>query len=350
MQQYTDGLRFILDNGTEQENRTGTNTIMFPTLFMRFDVSEKFPAVTTKELKFKPVKGELCGFLKPVRSAAEFRALGCNIWNQNANENKQWLENPFRKGEDDLGDVYGAMWRCWPAYKFFEYEPSTDIVKKIETDGWVYRGQVGENTSRDADEFKSEGYLWTKEIDLIGECIRKLILEPTNRRILFHAWNPAKLDEMALMPCHLLYQFLPNIAKKELSLSMTQRSADFFLGVPFNIASAALLLNIVARLTGFTPKWLNITFNDAHIYVNHLDQVKEQVTREPYPLPTLAISNEMPTYGSLCKRSFIERPHREADGETRIMLVNQQLSELNPDWFTLKDYQRHPAINGTMAV
>jgi thymidylate synthase len=195
---------------------------------------------------------------------------------------------------------------------------------------------------------------------MLGDCISKLILEPTNRRILFHAWNPAQLDAMALPPCHLLYQFLPNIAKGELSLSMTQRSADFFLGVPFNIASAALLLHVVARMTGFKPKYVNLTFNDAHIYVNHLDQVKEQLSREARPLPELAIKNW--TYqdpeGMLSLqhiRTFFRctdtgQATKEEILGGMVAKAIAHLGELNPDWFTLEGYDPHPALTAPMAV
>jgi thymidylate synthase len=364
VKQYNDGLQFILDNGTRQSNRTGIDTIMFPTMFMRFDMDEGFPAVTTKKLAFKAALGELVGFLRSARSAATFRELGCKVWDQNANENKAWLENPYRRGEDDLGDVYGVMWREWQGYKVLDLHDERDarIAQTLLWNGWRDVGKF--LTDHDqamiqahGDEGLTKKRLFVKEIDMLGECIQKLILEPTNRRILFHAWNPAQLDAMALPPCHLLYQFLPNIAKGELSLSMTQRSADFFLGVPFNIASASLLLHIVARLTGFKPKWVNLTFNDAHIYVNHLDQVKEQLSREPRGLPRLAVNPlMMPSYELLAgqtERMFqasLEGYDDRNVKEAVVVKATQALSRIDPEWFKLVGYDPHPALAAPMAV
>jgi len=362
VKQYNDALAFIRDNGTRQSNRTGTDTIMFPTVFMRFDMDEGFPAVTTKQLAFKAAKGELAGFLRAARSARTFRDLGCKVWDQNANENKAWLENPNRIGEDHLGGVYGVQWREWPGYKVLDLADPRDvaIAQKLEWEGWrnvgAFQTEHDEVMIRSGNQPSGNKRLFFKQIDMLGECIQKLILEPTNRRILFHAWNPAELDAMALPPCHLLYQFLPNIAKGELSLSMTQRSADFFLGVPFNIASAALLLHIVAKLTGFKPKWVNLTFNDAHIYVNHLEQVEEQLSRTPRALPQLAISTQMPTFNTLAGRiermfqagleGYDERNVREAVVGKAI----SALAEIDPEWFTLVGYDPHPALKAPMAV
>lgn len=359
MKEYNDSLQFILENGTEQENRTGINTIMFPTVFMRFDLQEGFPAVTTKRLAFKAARGELAGFLRSARSAATFRDLGCKVWDQNANENKTWLENPYRRGEDDLGDVYGVMWREWPGYKVLDMNDPREvaIADKLQWNGWQDVGKFISNYDRavinSGNPNAVNKRLFYKEIDMLGECIQKLILEPTNRRILFHAWNPAQLDAMALPPCHLLYQFLPNIAKGELSLSMTQRSADFFLGVPFNIASASLLLHMVARLTGFKPKWVNLTFNDAHIYVNHLTQVEEQLSREPRALPELAINDAMPTFDTLAGRAKYFLGADADEREVREVVTGQAikaLAEIDPDWFTLEGYDPHPALTAPMAV
>jgi thymidylate synthase len=362
VKQYNEALQFIIDNGTRQSNRTGTDTIMFPTVFMRFDMEEGFPAVTGKRLAWKQVKGENVGFMRPVRSAKDFRDLGCNVWNQNANENHDWLLNPNRRGTDDLGDVYGAMWREWPGYRVLDINDPRDkaIADRLQWNGWTDVGKLKSHhdlaVEQSGNPFITNKRLFYKEIDMVGECIQKLILEPTNRRILFHAWNPAQLDAMALPPCHLLYQFLPNIEKNELSLSMTQRSADFFLGVPFNIASAALMLHTVARLTGFKAKWVNLTFNDAHIYVNHLDQVKEQLSREPRPLPRLAVHKDMPTYWTLfqeTERMFqasLEGYDERNVREVVVGKVTTALRELNPDWFELAGYDPHPAIAAPMAV
>lgn len=218
MKAYHDNLRFILDNGAWKTNRTQYATKMVPGLTMRFDLRQGFPAVTTKRLAFKSVIGELVGFLRAARSAADFRALGCKVWDQNANENQQWLANPWREGEDALGDVYGAMWREWPGYeRVSELDPNfKERCAYLEANGWQQIAKL--SGYQDPDD-----RLYYKAIDMLGDCVRKIILEPDDRRILFHAWNPARLHGMALPPCHLLYHFLPNKDTKELSLCMTQR-------------------------------------------------------------------------------------------------------------------------------
>jgi thymidylate synthase len=339
MKQFHDNLQFILDNGSWKTNRTQYASLMVPGLTMRFDLRQGFPAVTTKKLAFKSAIGELVGFLRSTRNAADFRKLGCKVWDQNANENTQWLANPFRKGEDDLGDVYGAMWREWPAFKQGWF--SEQQMAHLKASGWTESSAIG-----------NEGWIFTKQIDMLGDCVRKIILEPDDRRILFHAWNPAKLDEMALPPCHLLYHFLPNKDTKELALCMTQRSADYFLGIPFNIASAALLLHIVARLTGYTPTWLTITTNDSHIYENAIDATKELLTREPYPLPRLDIHPGMASFDqieaagkSLAQAGGYEHTlTQDADAAVR------WLTHIDPAWFTLSNYQYHESIKVDMAV
>lgn len=214
MKQYLDLVSRTLANGERHENRTGIDTIRTEGDMLRFDLREGFPATTTKKLAFKSVVGELCAFMRASRSAADFRKLGCKVWDQNANENKQWLENPYRTGEDDLGPVYGVQWREWPGFKLVEYGPNSERnFEKLESEGWEHIGY-----SRAID---STGQLiFYKEIDQLGECIRTIIKNPDSRRILFHGWNPAVLDEVALPACHLLYQFLPNKNTKELSMTL----------------------------------------------------------------------------------------------------------------------------------
>lgn len=232
MKAYEETLQFILDNGTWVKNeRTGKNCLTFPVRHMLFDLTEGFPAVSSKKLAWKAVVGELLGFLRGAQSAQTFRDLGCKIWDQNANDPgnpeapNQWLANPFRKGEDDLGRIYGAQWRNWNAFKMLELGPdktTDDQLIAVAKAGYDFDAAV---------EFDDEGngkvrsaLLFHKKVDQMGEIIQKLICNPSDRRILMHAWNPAELDEMALVPCHLYYQFIPNPVTKELSLHMTQRS------------------------------------------------------------------------------------------------------------------------------
>lgn len=217
MQQYLDSLEFILENGVQQPNRTGDPAITFPGYSMRFNVSKTFPAMTTKKLFWWSMVGELCALLRGATNAAEFRALRCNIWDQNANgeglpgHRNAWLDNPFRKDTDDLGKIYGAQWRRWQGFK--KLTPDMPLLNHLDQTGWTQIANV-------FDEHGWDESIYHKEIDQIRNCVEKLLFEPQNRRILFHAWNPAELDEMSLPSCHLLYQFLPNIAKKELSLCL----------------------------------------------------------------------------------------------------------------------------------
>jgi thymidylate synthase len=329
MKPYLDLLNRVLTTGEYTENRTGVRTLMIPGAMMTFDLREGFPAVTTKKLAFKAVVGELCAFLRASKSAADFRALGCNVWDQNANENKQWLANPFRKGTDDLGPVYGAQWREWPAYRLLEGDDlGTSKYQKTIEDGWQLVDETGAGRIGLHERLQ---LLMYKKIDQLGDCIRLIIDNPDSRRILFHGWNPAVLDEIALAACHLLYQFMPNRNTGLLHMNLYQRSCDNFLGTPFNIAEAATLLSLVARLTGYTPGLLNIMQGDSHIYENHVEQVKEQLTRTPLASPTLKINERIPFKTS-------------ADDAVA------WLAKVEPSDFTLENYQHLPPIHAPMAL
>ncbi|HJV02533.1 MAG TPA: thymidylate synthase [Burkholderiaceae bacterium] len=324
MQQYQDLIKTVLDTGSWQDNRTGIRTLSVPGAMMRFDLlNDGFPAVTTKKLAFKSVVGELCAFLRASRSAADFRALGCKVWDQNANENKQWLENPYRLGEDDLGPVYGVQWRGWPGYKLI----AADQTAQIE--------DAQRNGFRVIAPLQDEGVdkvLLYKAIDQLRECLDTIVNNPGSRRILFHGWNPADLDAVALPACHLLYQFIPNAATREISLCLYVRSNDIGLGTPFNLAEGAALLHLVGRLTGYTPRWFTYFVGDAHIYENHLDMVKEQLTRAPFPAPKLVISERVPAYAETGKYQ------------------PEWLELIEPSDFSLEGYQHHAPITAPMAV
>ncbi len=246
MKQYLTLLQDVLENGTRQANRTGIDAISLPGAMMKFDLRNGFPIVTTKRLAWAACKGELISFLRGYTNAADFRRMGCKFWDQNANENKAWLANPNRKGEDDLGQIYGAMWRKYPA-----------------------------------------GYgTFIDQVQVAIETIKK---DPTSRRIIIDAWRPDMFHKMALPPCHVMYQFIVNVEDNTLNLCMYQRSCDMFLGVPMNISSAALFLCMMSEITGYRPGVFTHFLADAHIYVNHVDQVKEQLTRKPFNLPDLLV-------------------------------------------------------------
>ncbi len=323
MKAYLDLVQSIFDHGSWQDNRTGVRTLSLPGASLRFDLRKGFPAVTTKRLAFKSAMGELVGFLRGVRSAAEFRALGCKVWDQNANENAAWLASPHRSGPDDLGPVYGVQWRQWPAYKCF---PADAAARIAHAEGLGYRRVA---------EFLEDGVamvLLYKAIDQLRGCLDMLMREPASRRILFHGWNWAQLDEMALPPCHLLYQFLANPATRELSLCLYIRSNDVGLGTPFNLAEGAALTHLVARLTGYEPRWFSYFIGDAHIYETHVDMLREQLRRQPHPLPTLALSPRIPDYAQTGRYE------------------PEWLERIEPGDFSLVDYQHHAPLTAPMAV
>jgi thymidylate synthase len=289
MQQYLALVRDIFENGSWQDNRTGVRTKSIPGAMMKFDLQQGFPAVTTKKLAFKSAIGELIGFLRATRSAADFRALGCKVWNQNANENQQWLANPYRLQKDDIGPVYGVQWREWPAYKLIDLSKPKSSAQIADA---MMRGYQQIGLIEDVNEQgKVDRVLLYKAIDQLRQCLDTIINDPGSRRILFHGWNWAQLEEMALPPCHLLYQFLVNPSKREISLCLYIRSNDVGLGAPFNLVESSALLHLVGRLTGYSPRWLTYFIGDAHIYENHVDMLEEQLKREPFPAPKLVLSD-----------------------------------------------------------
>ena len=288
MKQYLDLLQKVLDEGHWQANRTGIPTKRIDGAMLQFDLSKGFPAVTTKKLAFKAVIAELVGFIRGYTSAEQFRELGCKVWDQNANENAAWLANPARCGHDDLGRVYGAQWRDW--------------VPPYET---------------------------ANRIDQLANAIFEVEHNPTSRRIIVTAWNPGELDVMALPPCHMMFQLLVDLENNKLSMCMYQRSCDLFLGIPFNIASYASLLHIIAAATNRDVGTLTMFLADVHIYRNHIDQVNEQLSREPLPLPEFHI-----------ERSFFERSFNSVD---RVIMCE-------PSDFSLTNYVSHLPIKAEMAV
>lgn len=264
MQQYLQLLQHILDNGVSKTDRTGTGTISTFGYQMRFDLNKGFPLVTTKKVHLKSIVYELLWFLKGDTNIQYLKENGVRIWDEWADAN------------GDLGPVYGKQWRSWAC---------------------------------------NNG----KEIDQISEVIEQIKTNPDSRRLIVSAWNVADLPEMALMPCHNMFQFY--VAKGRLSCQLYQRSADVFLGVPFNIASYALLTMMMAQVCGLQPGEFVHTFGDVHIYSNHLEQVKLQLSREPYPLPQMRLNPDV-----------------------------KNIFDFTYEDFTLTNYQSHPAIKAAVAV
>lgn len=316
MKQYLDLLRRIRDTGTRQANRTGIDSIFVPGAMMQFDLREGFPAVTTKKLFFKKLAGELIGFLRGYSTAEEFRSLGCDIWDKNANDPGKegspnaWLTNKNRKGEDDLGRIYGVQWRHWRG------KPILEQATPVFADAKSMHFMAEMN------------YI---EVDQVANVLNKLKTNPTDRRMIINAWRPDEFDQMALPPCHILSQLLADVSNNKLHLCYYQRSCDFALGVPFNVASYALMLFIFAELTGFTPGTLSCFMADTHIYTNHLDGISEQLARAPYPSPKLVYSG--PSLSDL---------YAEHGSDV--------FNYIDPAHFTLGDYHCHPAIDYPMAV
>jgi len=264
MQQYHDLLKHILANGSVKTDRTGTGTVSCFGYQMRFNLADGFPLVTTKKLHLKSIIYELLWFLKGDTNIAYLNEHGVSIWNEWANE------------QGDLGPVYGKQWRSWAG-----------------ADGKTY--------------------------DQIKDVLHQLKNNPDSRRMIVSAWNVAELPQMALMPCHSLFQFY--VADGKLSCQLYQRSADVFLGVPFNIASYALLTMMMAQVCGLQYGDFVHSFGDVHIYSNHMEQVKLQLSREPYPLPVMKLNPEV-----------------------------KDLFDFTFEDFTLENYQSHPAIKAPVAV
>ena len=264
MQQYLDLLKHILDTGSTKTDRTGTGTTSCFGYQMRFNLQEGFPLVTTKKVHMKSIIYELLWFLKGETNIKYLKDNNVKIWDEWADEN------------GELGPVYGKQWRSWEG-----------------KDGVV--------------------------IDQISEVIKQIKNTPDSRRIIVSAWNVAELSKMALMPCHTIFQFY--VADGKLSCQLYQRSADVFLGVPFNIASYALLTMMIAQVCDLEPGDFIHTFGDVHIYSNHVEQVNLQLSRKPYPLPTMKLNPSV-----------------------------KNIFDFNFEDFTLENYQSHPSIKAPVAV
>ncbi len=264
MQAYLNLLQKILNDGVEKEDRTGVGTLSLFGYQMRFDLQNGFPILTTKKIHLKSVIYELLWFLKGDTNVRYLQEHGVRIWNEWADEN------------GNLGPIYGAQWRSW-------------------------RGADG------------------KIVDQIEWVINEIRQNPNSRRLIVSAWNVSELDKMALPPCHILFQFY--VANGKLSCQLYQRSADVFLGVPFNIASYALLTMMMAQVTNLEPGEFVHTFGDVHLYRNHIEQAKLQLSREPYPLPTMKINPQV-----------------------------KEISDFQYEDFELINYKAHPHIKAEVAV
>ncbi|MDR3392171.1 MAG: thymidylate synthase [Sulfuriferula sp.] len=343
MKQYLDLIQYTLENGDYQINeRTQEGCTGVTGTTLKWDLRKTYPAVTTKELFYKSAFGETIGFLQGKTNAADFRALGSKVWDQNANETPAWLANAFRKGEDDLGPIYGNQWRNWPAFKMQDDRISAhgdELLRQAKIDNQLLK----EGWQVVASDHTDEHNVWFKSIDQVKEVLTKIIKTPSDRRILFHGWNPAMIDQMALPPCHLLYQFIPKIGVRngqpyrELDLVVYIRSWDLFLGAPFNMAATAMMLHLFALLTGFRARHLTIQGGDVHIYDKHMDAVNQQLQREPLESPRLYIDAGV--------RAFSTYATDEENIEGALTAINN----LKTSDFVLMDYKHHEKISAPMA-
>lgn len=298
MKTYHDALQYILDNGYHKNDRTGVGTISVFGLQLRFNLKQSFPAITTKRLAWKSVVGELLWFIE---GAGDERRLAeithgtkegtVTIWTPNAMA-PYWKDRA--KFEGDLGRVYGVQWRHWQKY----------TERKDMGDAHLGGTRVAADKT---------------EIDQLADLIKGIQKDPHGRRHILSAWNPAELDQMALPPCHLLAQFY--VANNQLSCQMYQRSADMFLGVPFNIASYSLLTHMIAQVCNLGVGEFVHVLGDAHIYNTHIEQVREQLTREPLIAPSLWLNPEI-----------------------------KDIDKFTMDDIKLINYQSHPALKAPMAV
>ena len=309
MQTYLNALKQVLETGTTRNDRTGTGTISVFGMQQRYDLSQGFPAVTTKKLAWKSVVSELLWFIEgsgDERRLAEILygdrdartdhgVLKPTIWTGNATA-PYWT--PKAKFEGDLGRVYGVQWRHW----------RTPVEHKASQ----FKDDFGNNYRRD-------GYVHFKEVDQLKNLIEGIRADPYGRRHILTAWNPGELDSMALPPCHCFAQFY--VADGRLSCQMYQRSCDMFLGVPFNIASYSLLTAIIAQVCGLQVGEFVHVLGDAHIYLDHVEQVKEQLMREPLPMPQLYLNPEI-----------------------------NNITQFTMADIKLENYQSHDAIKAKMAV
>lgn len=319
MQPYKDLLQEILRNGHVQHNkRTGSECKVVVGTQMKFDLSLGFPALTLRKIPIKSIIAELLGFFRGYTSAKQFRDLGCTFWDQNANETKAWLDNPLRKGEDDLGVIYGSNWTNWVSRQVVKSDwlgdPEHHLkMEYLRSQGW----EIGVS--------HEGGTLVTKRINQLEDVVRRIMTDPSDRRILLTGWNPGVTEMQSIPACHLSYKFVPFEGPRVMHLVMDMRSMDFYLGTPANIASAALLLSIVCRLTGYHVGTVTIQGANTHLYENSYKAAEQLLKRSHYKPPFLYLGRDIKRLESLDEvRGCFER--------------------IEPTDIELVNYIYHPAI------
>lgn len=318
MEQFHDLIRRILSEGVRRPNRTGMDTLYVAGASLEFNLmTEGFPAITTKKLAFKTAVGELLGMFRGYTSAAQFSALGCKVWEQNANETLEWLASPYRDnfgGFNALGRTYPAQWTDW---KDTRVEPKARAEHMIAAKGFTLIG-YGLNGE----------WIVQRSINQLEENLRQVLTNPYSRRILLSGWNVGELDMMCLPPCHVSYQLILDPEARVMDLVMGMRSYDVGLG--FNVTLAALYLSLMARLSNYTARHVKMDIGDAHIYVNHVEGLTEMIQREHFPQPTLAIS--------------------DAVSPVTVEGIPGAFTRIEPDHISLVGYKSHPTIKLPMAA
>lgn len=310
-----DLLAYLLESGQYKPNRTGDSTYASVGHMLKYDLELGFPAPTAKKLAFESMKGETLGFFRGYESAADFRALNCKIWDQNANETPSWLANPNRKGPDDLGRTYPAQWKSWRDTKVAR---SAEGASKFAAAGYeLIAHDSGRNT-----------WVFERFINQLEDALRTLVTDPFSRRILITGWRPDEIEMQCLPPCHVIYSFTV-MPDKTLHTTMWMRSFDSFLA--FNIPTLALITHIMARLSGYRAGTATMFVADAHLYENHITQAKEQLSRSQFDLPKLWLSENIKKIESL------------AD-------IKGAFERIQPEDIKLEGYQSHAAIKAPMSA
>ena len=293
MQPYTDLLKEILEEGEVQFNqRTGAECKVIVGTQQKYDLREGFPALTTRKIPMRSIVGELIGFFRGYTNALHFRSVGCKFWDQNANETQSWLDNPARIGTDDLGRIYGKQWTSWSDTRIIPLAQTMNYIDK----GYGYIASLSCESKSSRSEPK---VLVGRSINQLERAVHTIMTNPSDRRIVITGLNIAELDLMSLPPCHLTYKFVPMPDSKTMHLVMDMRSMDFYLGTPANIASTAVFLAVVCRLTGYTPATITIQGANTHLYENSYEASKELILRTHKVPPQLVLSEAINPLQSL---------------------------------------------------
>lgn len=319
MKQYQALIRDVLENGTDmRNNRTGKICRTAVGAQVTYDLRRGFPVLTTRKFPFRSVVGELLAFFRGYTNAADFRALGCKFWDANANQTKAWLESPFRKGPDDTGRSYGAQWVHWRD-------------TRVATSAGERESMLKKGYKEILHDQAQGAWMMERGINQLENMVNTILTDPSDRRIMLMGWRPDEIDQTCLPACHVSYLVVPDIERKELDLVLGMRSNDLFLGHGANAAEGALMLEIIARMTGYKARKVTVQIGNAHIYEDHFDQAHELLKREPLPLPRLVLSDRVPRI-------------------TDLNQIKGAFERIEPADIQLSGYMSHEPIHAPMAI